>query len=59
MSRPYVTAIVVAHDGARRLGETLRALVNQSRSPDRVGDVDNGSKDGSADLLAQALATAT
>ncbi|MFI7134572.1 hypothetical protein ACIBQ1_53525 [Nonomuraea sp. NPDC050153] len=29
MSRPYVTAIVVAHDGARRLGETLRALVNQ------------------------------
>ncbi|MEV4562666.1 glycosyltransferase family 2 protein [Nonomuraea sp. NPDC049419] len=55
MSRPYVTAIVVAHDGARWLGETLRALINQSRRPDRVAGVDNGSRDGSADLLAQAL----
>ncbi|MEV6031579.1 glycosyltransferase family 2 protein [Nonomuraea sp. NPDC052116] len=55
MSRPYVTVIVVAHDGARWLGETLRALVNQSRRPDRVAGVDNGSRDGSADLLAQAF----
>ncbi|WP_043620678.1 glycosyltransferase family 2 protein [Nonomuraea candida] len=55
MSRPHVTAIVVAHDGARWLGETLRALVSQSRRPDRVAGVDNGSRDGSADLLAQAL----
>lgn len=55
MSRPYVTVIVVAHDGARWLGETLRALINQSRRPDRVAGVDNGSRDGSADLLAQAL----
>ncbi|MEV0617081.1 glycosyltransferase family 2 protein [Nonomuraea sp. NPDC050404] len=55
MSRPYVTAIVVAHDGARWLGETLRALVNQSRRPDRVAGADNGSRDGSADLLAQAF----
>ncbi|GAB2916871.1 glycosyltransferase family 2 protein [Nonomuraea fastidiosa] len=55
MSRPYVTVIVVAHDGARWLGETLRALINQSRRPDRVVGVDNGSRDGSADLLAQAL----
>ncbi|WP_268958752.1 glycosyltransferase [Nonomuraea aridisoli] len=55
MSRPFVTAIVVAHDGARWLGETLRALVSQSRRPDRVAGVDNGSRDGSADLLAQTL----
>ncbi|GAA2214363.1 hypothetical protein GCM10009850_098280 [Nonomuraea monospora] len=54
-SRPYVTAIVVAHDGARWLGETLRALINQSRRPDRVAGVDNGSRDGSADLLGQTL----
>ncbi|MEZ7129331.1 glycosyltransferase [Nonomuraea sp. AD125B] len=55
MSRPYVTVVVVAHDGGRWLGETLRALVSQSRRPDRVIGVDNGSRDGSADLLAQAL----
>lgn len=55
MARPYVTVIVVAHDGARWLGETLRALINQSRRPDRVAGVDNGSRDGSADLLAQTL----
>lgn len=55
MSRPYVTVIVVAHDGARWLGETLQALVNQSRRPDRVAGVDNGSRDGSADLLARTL----
>ncbi|MFC4115460.1 glycosyltransferase family 2 protein [Nonomuraea zeae] len=58
MSRPYVTAIVVAHDGARWLGETLRALVSQSRRPDRVAGVDNGSRDGSAGLLAQTLGNA-
>ncbi|RVX47444.1 glycosyl transferase family 2 [Nonomuraea polychroma] len=55
MSRPYVTVIVVAHDGARWLGDTLRALAAQSRRPDRVAGVDNGSRDGSADLLAQTL----
>ncbi|MFG1703541.1 glycosyltransferase [Nonomuraea sp. M3C6] len=55
MTRPYVTAIVVAHDGARWLGETMRALVSQSRRPDRVAGVDNGSRDGSAGLLAQTL----
>jgi GT2 family glycosyltransferase len=58
MSRPYVTAIVVAHDGARWLGETLRALAGQSRRPDRVAGVDNGSRDGSAGLLAQMFGNA-
>ncbi|MGW0801775.1 glycosyltransferase family 2 protein [Nonomuraea sp. NPDC002799] len=55
MSRPYVTAIVVSHDGARWVGETLRALAGQSRRPDRVAGVDNGSRDASADLMAQTL----
>src|SRR5690606_11013790 len=55
MYRPYVTMVVVAHDGARWLGETLRGLLGQSVRPDRVIGVDNGSRDGSADLLAQAL----
>ncbi|NUP78556.1 MAG: glycosyltransferase [Nonomuraea sp.] len=53
MSRPLVTAIVVAHDGGRWLGDSLRALAGQSHRPDRVAGVDNGSRDGSADLLAQ------
>ncbi|MFI6918687.1 glycosyltransferase family 2 protein [Nonomuraea spiralis] len=57
MSRPLVTAIVVAHDGGRWLGDTLRALAGQSRRPERVAGVDNGSRDGSADLLAQTLGT--
>ncbi|GAA4518578.1 glycosyltransferase [Nonomuraea ferruginea] len=55
MSRPYVTVVVVSHDGARWLGETLRGLLGQSRRPDRVVGVDNGSRDGSADLLTEAL----
>ncbi|MDA0638010.1 glycosyltransferase family 2 protein, partial [Nonomuraea sp. MCN248] len=55
MTRPYVTVVVVSHDGARWLGETLRGLLGQSRRPDRVIGVDNGSRDGSAELLTQAL----
>ncbi|MEV4392162.1 glycosyltransferase family 2 protein [Nonomuraea sp. NPDC049607] len=55
MTRPLVTVIVVAHDGGRWLGETLRALAGQSRRPERVAGVDNGSRDGSGDLLAQTL----
>nr|WP_055506647.1 glycosyltransferase family 2 protein [Nonomuraea pusilla] len=55
MSRPYVTAVVVAHDGGRWLTETLRGLAGQSRRPDRVAGADNGSRDGSADLMAQVL----
>ncbi len=55
--RPHhtVTAIVVAHDGARWLGETLAALLRQNRPVDRAVGVDNGSRDGSAALLAGTL----
>ncbi|WP_371780608.1 glycosyltransferase [Streptosporangium subroseum] len=50
-----VTAIVVSHDGARWLGETLEALLKQTRPVDRVVGVDNGSRDGSAALLTGSL----
>ncbi|WP_440067473.1 glycosyltransferase [Streptosporangium sp. OZ121] len=50
-----VTAIVVSHDGSRWLGETLEALLRQTRPVDRVVGVDNGSRDGSAALLTGAL----
>lgn len=50
-----VTAIVVSHDGARWLGETLDALLRQTRTVDRVVGVDNGSRDGSAALLTGTL----
>ncbi|MFF5211355.1 glycosyltransferase [Streptosporangium sp. NPDC000396] len=50
-----VTAIVVSHDGARWLGETLDALLRQTRPVDRAVGVDNGSRDGSAELLTSAL----
>lgn len=55
MTRPPVTAIVVTHDGARWLGESLQAVLTQTRPADRVVGVDNGSRDGSADLLRGAL----
>ncbi|MBG0820942.1 glycosyltransferase family 2 protein [Planomonospora sp. ID91781] len=50
-----VTAIVVSHDGARWLGETLDALLRQTRPVDRVVAADNGSRDGGADLLTRTL----
>ncbi|GII91026.1 glycosyltransferase family 2 protein [Sinosporangium siamense] len=57
--RLLVTAIVVAHDGARWLGDTLRALSAQSRAVDRVIGIDNGSRDGSGTLLAEAFGPAS
>jgi GT2 family glycosyltransferase len=50
-----VTAVVVAHDGARWLPEVLAALAAQARAPQRVVAVDTGSTDGSYDLLTAAL----
>ncbi|MEU7693463.1 glycosyltransferase family 2 protein [Microbispora hainanensis] len=50
-----VTAIVVAHDGARWLKETLAAVLRQTRPLDRVVGVDNGSRDGSGKLLTEAF----
>jgi GT2 family glycosyltransferase len=50
-----VTAVLVAHDGARWLPEALRALARQTLRPGRVVGVDTGSTDGSGALLRDAL----
>lgn len=50
-----VTAVVVAHDGARWLDDLLAGLAVQSRPPQRVVAVDTGSNDSSPAVLAAAL----
>jgi GT2 family glycosyltransferase len=50
-----VTAVLVAHDGARWLPDCLAALSGQTRPPQRVVAVDTGSTDDSPRLLAAAL----
>jgi GT2 family glycosyltransferase len=52
--RQSVTAIVVAHDGARWLRETLEGALRQTRPLDRVVGVDNGSRDGGGKILTEA-----
>ncbi|MBR8741331.1 glycosyltransferase family 2 protein [Nocardiopsis sp. MG754419] len=51
-ARHVVTAVIVSHDGARWLPETLSALRAQSRPVQRVVAADTGSTDGSPDILA-------
>ena len=46
-----VTAILVAHNGARWLPDVFAALRRATRQPDRVVGVDTGSRDDSAALL--------
>lgn len=53
--RHIVTAILVAHDGARWLPGTLTGLLGQERPVQRVIAVDTGSSDASAGLLEDAL----
>ncbi|MYW00091.1 glycosyltransferase family 2 protein, partial [Streptomyces sp. SID3343] len=53
--RHIVTAILVAHDGARWLPGTLTGLLGQERPVQRVVAVDTGSTDTSSSLLADAL----
>ncbi|WP_024934318.1 glycosyltransferase family 2 protein [Actinomadura welshii] len=45
LDRDVVTAVLVAHDGARWLPETLKALLTQSRPAQRLVTVDTGSRD--------------
>ncbi|MFI6574432.1 glycosyltransferase [Nocardiopsis sp. NPDC050513] len=54
-ARHVVTAVIVSHDGARWLPETLAAVRGQSRPVQRVVAADTGSTDGSADLLTEYL----
>lgn len=55
VGRPHVVAVVVVHDGQPWLPRTLEALRRQTREPDAVIAVDTGSRDGSPDMLRQAL----
>jgi len=50
-----VSVVLVAHDGARWLPQTLAGLQGQQCQPDRVLAVDTGSRDGSRELLVAAL----
>ena len=49
-----VTAVLVAHDGASWLPQTLIAINNQSRPVDRIIAIDTGSLDTSAKLISAA-----
>ncbi|GAA3750990.1 glycosyltransferase family 2 protein [Salinactinospora qingdaonensis] len=55
-ARHIVTAVVVTHDGARWLPETLEAIRGQSRPVQRVVGVDTTSRDRSGAILAEYLA---
>ena len=53
--RHAVTAVLVAHNGARWLPQSAAGLRAQTRPPERFVAVDTGSTDESADILAQLL----
>jgi GT2 family glycosyltransferase len=55
LAAQHVTAVLVAHDGERWLPGTLAAIAASDRAPDRLLAVDTGSRDGSGQLLADAL----
>jgi len=54
-ARHLVTAVLVAHNGARWLPQTAGGLRAQTRPPQRFVAVDTGSSDDSAALLAELL----
>ncbi len=51
MSRPTVSAVLTVYNGERYLNEALDAVLSQTRPPDEVVVVDDGSTDGTARLL--------
>ena len=53
--RHHVTAVLVAHDGARWLPATLTSLSRATRHPDVLVGVDTGSTDDTPALLAASL----
>ncbi|GAA1857000.1 glycosyltransferase [Actinomadura bangladeshensis] len=55
VDRHVVTAVLVAHDGARWLPETLKALLTQARPAQRVVIVDTGSRDRGPAVLAEVV----
>ena len=54
-SRHAVTVVLVSHDGAVWLPDTLAALAAQTRPAQRVVAIDTGSRDRSPVILAEAL----
>ena len=54
---PRVVAIIVAHEEGEHLARTLRALAAQTRTPDLIVKVDNGSEPGVAGALSSIAGT--
>ncbi|WP_187232531.1 glycosyltransferase family 2 protein [Actinomadura sp. HBU206391] len=55
LERHVVTAVLVAHDGARWLPETLKALLTQTRPVQRLVAVDSGSHDRGPAVLSEVV----
>ncbi|MEW2359263.1 glycosyltransferase, partial [Spirillospora sp. NPDC029432] len=55
LDRHVVTAVLVAHDGARWLPETLKALLTQTRPVQRLVTADTGSRDRGPAVLAEVV----
>ncbi|MGH3243464.1 MAG: glycosyltransferase family 2 protein, partial [Spirillospora sp.] len=55
LDRHVVTAVLVTHDGARWLPETLKALLTQARPVQRLVTVDTGSRDRGPAVLAEVV----
>jgi glycosyltransferase involved in cell wall biosynthesis len=53
MTPPSITALVTAYNAERHIGETLEAILTQTRPPEELLVVDDGSTDGTADELAR------
>ncbi|GAA4515743.1 hypothetical protein GCM10023191_085950 [Actinoallomurus oryzae] len=55
LDRHIVTAVLVTHDGARWLPETLKALLTQSHPVDRLVAADTGSTDAGPAMLTEVV----
>jgi GT2 family glycosyltransferase len=55
LERHVVTAVLVSHDGARWLPETLKALLTQTRPIDRLVAADTGSTDAGPAMLTEVV----
>lgn len=51
MTSPFVTVLLATYNGSRYLPEQLRSLSEQARRPDRIVVRDDGSNDGSIDIV--------
>ncbi|SNT62053.1 Glycosyltransferase, GT2 family [Actinomadura meyerae] len=59
LDRHVVTAVLVVHDGARWLPDTLKALLTQARPVQRLVIVDTGSRDRGPAVLAEVVGAGT